>query len=67
MPKKIMVVDDDPDIVDYLISVFEDHGYDTCRASDGISAFDVAMAEKPDLITLDIEMPHEWGLASTVG
>jgi CheY-like chemotaxis protein len=61
MPKKIMVVDDDPDIVDYLISVFEDHGYDTCRASDGISAYEVAMAEKPDLITLDIEMPHEWG------
>lgn len=61
MPKKIMVVDDDPDIVDYLVSVFEDHGYETCRASDGVSAFEVAMAEKPDLITLDIEMPHEWG------
>lgn len=61
MPKKIMVVDDDPDIVDYLVNVFEDHGYETCRASDGISAFEVAQAEKPDLITLDIEMPHEWG------
>ncbi|WP_027721293.1 DVU0259 family response regulator domain-containing protein [Maridesulfovibrio zosterae] len=61
MPKKIMVVDDDPYIVDYLVNVFEDHGYLTCRASDGISAYDVAMAEKPDLITLDLEMPHEWG------
>lgn len=61
MPKKIMVVDDDPDIVDYLVSVFEDSGYDTCRASDGISAYEVAMAERPDLITLDLEMPHEWG------
>lgn len=61
MSKKIMVVDDDPDIVDYLANVFEDHGYATCRASDGSSAFEVAKAEKPDLITLDIEMPNEWG------
>lgn len=61
MPKKIMVVDDDPDIVAYLVSVFEDHGYLTCQAGDGTSAFEVAMQEKPDLITLDLEMPHEWG------
>jgi len=61
MPKKIMVVDDDPDIVSYLVSVFEDHGYDTCLALDGKVAFDIAKAEKPDLITLDIEMPNEWG------
>ncbi len=61
MPKKIMVVDDDPYIVDYLVSVFEDHGYHTCRASDGVSAYDVAIEEKPDLITLDLEMPNEWG------
>lgn len=61
MPKKIMVVDDDPYIVDYLVNVFEDHGYITCRASDGLLAYDVAMAEKPDLITLDLEMPNEWG------
>ena len=61
MPKKIMVVDDDPDIVDYLVSVFEDHGYLTCRASDGVSAYEIAMREKPDLITLDLEMPKEWG------
>lgn len=61
MPKKIMVVDDDPNIVDYLVSVFEDHGYLTCRASDGIVAYDVAKAEKPDLITLDLEMPNQWG------
>lgn len=61
MPKKIMVVDDDEAIVDYLVTVFEDHGYCTCRASDGITAYDVALAEKPDLITLDLEMPNEWG------
>ncbi len=61
MAKKILVVDDDANIVDYLISVLEDHGYQTCRAPDGIAAYEVAVAEKPDLITLDLEMPREGG------
>ncbi len=61
MPKKIMVVDDDPVIVKYLIKVFEDNGYETCFASDGALALEVLEAEKPDLLTLDLEMPEEWG------
>jgi len=60
-PKKIMVVDDDPDIVDYLVTVLEEHGYDTCSASDGDVAMEVLVSEFPDLVTLDLEMPHEWG------
>jgi len=61
MAKKILVVDDDPIIVKYLISLFEDNGYETCTASDGKTAYDVAVREKPDLITLDIDMPEQWG------
>jgi DNA-binding response OmpR family regulator len=61
MPKKIMIVDDDPNIVAYLKEVFEDNGYDTCTASDGTEAMEVVRREKPDLITLDLEMPDEWG------
>ncbi len=60
-PKKIMVVDDDPDIVDYLVTVFRERGYDTCSASSGVDAMDVLVREGPDLITLDLEMPEEWG------
>ncbi len=60
-PKKIMVVDDDPDIVDYLVTVFRERGYDTCSASDGDVAMEVLVREYPDLITLDLEMPFEWG------
>ncbi len=60
MPKKIMVIDDEA-IVDYLVSVFEDNGYATCRAQDGATAYEVALTEKPDLVTLDLEMPNEWG------
>ncbi len=59
--KKIMVVDDDPEIVQFLVTLFQDNGYATCSASDGSLALDVAKREKPDLITLDLEMPQEWG------
>jgi DNA-binding response OmpR family regulator len=61
MPKKIMVVDDDPAIRDYLTSIFTDNGYAVCVAADGDVAMEVLTSEKPDLITLDLEMPHEWG------
>lgn len=61
MAKKIMVVDDDPAIVEYLVSVFKDSGYETCSASDGEKALSVLEKEKPQLITLDLEMPNEWG------
>jgi CheY-like chemotaxis protein len=61
MAKKIMVVDDDPVIVRYLLKVFADNGYDTCSASDGLQAMEVLQREKPNLITLDLEMPDEWG------
>lgn len=61
MPKKIMIVDDDQNIVDYLDSIFKDNGYETCTAADGDDALKVLAEEKPDLVTLDLEMPKEWG------
>lgn len=61
MAKKIMVVDDDPAIVEYLTTLFSDNGYATCSAPDGEAAMDVLQSERPDLITLDLEMPNEWG------
>jgi CheY-like chemotaxis protein len=61
MAKKILVVDDDPVIVKYLVTLFSDNGYETCTASDGVAAFETMKKEKPDLITLDLQMPEEWG------
>ena len=61
MAKKILVVDDDPVIVKYLTTLFTDNGYETCSASDGVKALEVLKSEKPDLITLDLQMPEEWG------
>jgi CheY-like chemotaxis protein len=61
MAKKILIVDDDPNIISYLTELLGDNGYDTCSAGGGREALEVARREKPDLITLDLEMPEEWG------
>ena len=61
MAKKILIVDDDSNVINYLTDIFGDNGYDTCAAKDGREALETARREKPDLITLDLEMPEEWG------
>lgn len=61
MAKKILVIDDDPEIVKYLVSLFQDNGYQALAAYDGVQGFDLAMKEKPDLITLDMDMPQRDG------
>jgi DNA-binding response OmpR family regulator len=59
---KILIVDDEPDMVDFLSTFFEDNGFETVTANDGFRGFDLARSEKPDLITLDITMEKESGV-----
>ena len=61
MPKKILIIDDDPVIVKYLKAVFSDNGYATCSAGSSMEGLEVVKEEKPDLISLDLQMPGEWG------
>ena len=61
MTKKILIIDDDPIIVKYLSALFKDNGYDTCVADSGLAGMDVLKKENPDMITLDLQMPEEWG------
>lgn len=61
MKKKILIVDDDPNVIDYLVTLFDDNGYETFSAKDAKEGLQVAKKELPDLITLDLEMPGEWG------
>lgn len=61
MPKRILVIDDDKNIVDYLTTLFEDHGYNVGSALDAEKGLQAAQKDPPDLITLDLEMPGEWG------
>jgi Rrf2 family protein len=59
--KTILTVDDNPDIVEYLVSIFRERGYAAYGATSGEEAMETLMRLKPDLITLDLEMPDEWG------
>jgi CheY-like chemotaxis protein len=60
--KRILIVEDEQDILAYFEAIFQDNGYDTVSAKDGIEGFELAKSEKPDLITLDITMPMQSGL-----
>lgn len=61
MAKKILIIDDDPVIVTYLETLLQDNGYATCTAAHGLEGFDVLTRERPDLITLDLQMAEQWG------
>ncbi len=61
MAKKILIIDDDPDIVSYLKDVFDEAGYKTFTAKNGVEGIEVAQVHKPDLITLDMDMPARGG------
>lgn len=61
MAKKILIVDDESDPRVYLEVLFQENGYETDVAVDGDVAMKKVREFKPDLITLDIIMPHETG------
>ncbi len=55
--RKILVADDEPDVVRVLTSLLEARGYEVIQAFDGKEALEQAAREKPDLILLDLDMP----------
>lgn len=57
----ILVVDDDPDLVDSVSRKLEDNNYRTSKAYDGIEAWTKIRQEKPDLVLLDVMMPEKDG------
>jgi len=61
MPR-ILVIDDEPDIVDFLTTLFEDNGFETLCAHNGQMGLDLASEHRPELITLDITMPGKSGV-----
>lgn len=61
---KILIVDDEADILELLSYNFEQEGYKVLRAMDGEEALKVAIAERPDIIVLDIMMPKMDGVSA---
>ncbi len=57
MNKKILIVDDEKNIVDILKFNLKKEGFTTIEAYDGEQAIEMALAEKPDLILLDVMLP----------
>jgi two-component system alkaline phosphatase synthesis response regulator PhoP len=65
VPTKILVVDDNPKIVDVLAAYLREDGFDVVTACDGPGALTAAAAERPDLALLDIMLPGLDGIELT--
>lgn len=65
MPKKILIVDDEPQIVEICKDYLKAAGYETVTANNGQQGVSLARREKPDLIVLDLMMPEMDGLEVT--
>ena len=61
MAKKILIVDDDPDLVEAVSTILESKGYAVAKAYGGVEGLEKVKAEKPDLIVLDVMMPDKDG------
>jgi two-component system phosphate regulon response regulator PhoB len=63
MPKKILIVDDEPDIRTFISAVLEEHGYESIGANNGVEGLELLRKETPDLVLLDLMMPKKSGIS----
>lgn len=62
MPSLILVIEDEPGIVDFLERGLRTHGFEVISAHDGVSGTDRALSEDVDLVVLDMMLPSRNGL-----
>lgn len=62
MSNKVLVVDDDPDVRSFVVTVLEENEYTPLEAEDGVEGLEVIIKEKPDLVILDVLMPRGSGI-----
>ncbi len=62
MGATILVVDDEQDVRTYLRTLLTKQGYEVVAAADGEEGLEVARAQRPDLVFLDIMMPKKTGI-----
>ncbi len=60
--KKILIIDDEEDVLTYLTAFFTDNDFYVISAPNGKEGVQKALSGKPDIITLDISMPEESGI-----
>ena len=62
MSKKILIVDDEPDVLTFTSAVVEENGYQSVKAKNGVEGIELVYKEKPDLVLLDLMMPKKSGI-----
>jgi two-component system alkaline phosphatase synthesis response regulator PhoP len=62
LPRKVLIADDDPDILEILRYNLAQEGYEVISAKDGDEALDKARKHQPELIVLDVMMPRKTGI-----
>jgi twitching motility two-component system response regulator PilH len=62
MSKKILIVDDELDMITFISEILEDHGYTSISAKDGVEGLEALRRENPDLVLLDLMMPKKSGI-----
>ena len=62
--KKILIVDDEPDAVEFVKAVLENDHTSVISARNGEAGLELAKAERPDLIILDVQMPKKDGFTA---
>jgi two-component system cell cycle response regulator DivK len=64
-PKRILIVEDNDTDVRLLKDILETRGYNILQTKEGLEAIDLAIVNLPDLILMDIQLPHMSGLEVT--
>ncbi len=62
--KTVLIVDEDPDVRQFVHTVLELDGYDFIEAINGQVAYEKAKEQQPDLIVMDVQMPKKDGLSA---
>jgi CheY-like chemotaxis protein len=62
MPATVLVIDDDPDMVESLAMMLRDHGFPVLTANDGVRGLEMFREYKPAVVLTDILMPEQDGI-----
>jgi CheY-like chemotaxis protein len=62
MAHKILIIDDEPDVLTFLGTLLRKNGYDVVEAADGVEGMKKVIDEEPDLVCLDLLMPEKTGI-----
>jgi CheY-like chemotaxis protein len=57
-PKRLLIVDDDPNVIDIVRQQLPENGYELAAAADGVAALETLARHRPDVILLDLMMPR---------